>query len=270
MTSASATSRFLPRATEAATRKRLLAFVDETGDRGHSVKASPFFSMATVLIPEEDYRSLSAAVISLKQTFKVPKERPLHWSDHVKVFPRRQLVTRELSRLPSLVVNYVIFEKAGMSVSPYLRSDQEAFYNYTAGFTMERLLLAAGFWPGGARDVKVTFGHVRGFQHSKTLDYFQIKKERNQGPANWALLEGTPTFAATNGSSGLQAADQYAGILSAAMVPDQYGGYEPHHLMAIRRQIRRNSAGSCWNYGFKVMARPNTFESYPWWPPEGL
>lgn len=83
---------------------------------------------------------------------------------------------------------------------------------------MERILLAAEHWPGGTRDVKVTFGHVREVKHADTLDCSQVKKEQGHGPAWWILLDGTPSFAASNSSSGLQAADQFAGMLSSAML----------------------------------------------------
>ncbi|MCA1673205.1 MAG: hypothetical protein LC799_13745 [Actinobacteria bacterium] len=68
---------------------------------------------------------------------------------------------------------------------------------------------------------------------------------------------------------GLQAADQYAGILSAAIRPNEFDQYEPHHLLNIRHQLRR-VGGQTWGYGFKVMALLGTMNSYPWWPSEGL
>lgn len=68
---------------------------------------------------------------------------------------------------------------------------------------------------------------------------------------------------------GLQAADQYAGMLSAAIRPNEFNQYEPHHLLNIRHQLRQ-VRGRTWGYGFKVMALPGTMDSYPWWPSEGL
>lgn len=261
---------FTPRTAPATPRKKALAFVDETGDRGTGPNASRFFSMAGVVVAEEDYAALSAAIIGIKARFGVEKAKPLHWKDHVKTFDRRQFVTRELSSIPGLIVNYVIFEKAAIPHTAGMRSDQSTFYNYTAGLMMERLLLTGQYWPGQTRDVRVSFGHVRGFDHDKTLDYFRIKKEQGQGPARWSLLEGTPRFLAMSTNSGMQAADQYAGMLSAAMNVDRFGGYEAQHLLSIKPQIRRSSSGSSAGYGFKTMTQQVTLQSYPWWPAGGL
>ncbi len=250
-------------------RKQVWAFVDETGDRGTGPKSSRFFAMAAVLIAEEDYPSLSEAIIAAKQTLGVPAQIPLHWKEHVKVFPRRQFVTGLLQPL-NLKVNYVIFEKESIPLGAGIRSDPVSFYNYAAGITMERLLLAAGNWPGGARDLKVDFGHVRGFDHSQTSSYFVLKKAMNQGPANWNFLAATPKFLSMSINSGLQAADQYAGMLSAALNPDKFGGYEHQHLFAVRGQIRRSGIGVALNYGFKALTLPTTMTDYPWWPVNGI
>ena len=64
-------------------------------------------------------------------------------------------------------------------------------------------------------------------------------------------------------------ADQYAGMLNAAIRPNEFDQYEPQHLLSIRHQLRR-VGGQAWGYGFKVMALPDTMTSYPWWPSEGL
>lgn len=226
--------------------------------------------MAAVMIPEEHYPLLSAAMVGLKSSLGVPKAIPLHWNQHVKTHPRRQYVTNVLSNLPHLIVNYVIFQKASIPAMSGIHGNVATFYNYVAGIMMERLLLAAEFWPGGNRDLKVDFGHVRAMNHTLTLDYFQIKKNMAAGPAKWSHLYGTPGFLAMNANSGLQAADQYAGMLSAAMIVDQFGGYEPNHLMRVRHQIRRSPAGNAMGYGFKVMTLPGAMQSYPWWPAGGI
>jgi hypothetical protein len=226
--------------------------------------------MATTLIAEEDYLPLSQAIITVSNSFSIPKGTPLHWNQHVKQFARRQYVTSTLAAVPRLIVNYLVFEKASIPTSAAIRANHLTFYNYAAGLAMERMLLTAQHWPGGPRDLKADFGHVRGINHNRTLDYFQIKKNMALGPANWGLLHGTPRFLAMSANSGLQAADQYAGILSAAMNADPFGGYEPQHLLSVRHQIRRNRNGVSANYGFKAMTLPGTMNAYPWWPANGL
>jgi hypothetical protein len=59
-------------------------------------------------------------------------------------------------------------------------------------------------------------------------------------------------------------------MLNVAVSEDEFGGYEHHHLLAIRHQIRRRPSGDAWGYGFKVMATGGHMTRYPWWPKEGI
>lgn len=252
------------------TRQLVRAYVDETGDRGISASASPYFSFAAAMIADEQEAAMRAAMSQLRRDLKVPPGKALHWKDHVKVFARRQYVAKTLSQLGDIKIVYVIVEKAAIPAQAGMRHDQVIFYNFAAGIILERLLLAAGDWPGGARDVIVKFGHVRGFDHRTTCNYFKIKTRQGPHWVPWQLLRGAPTFEDQAKWDGLQAADQYAGMLSAAVRPDRFGGYEPAHLLAIRHQIRRTALGVSRNYGFKILGNEATFTSLPWWPQGGL
>jgi hypothetical protein len=249
----------------------LRAYVDETGDRGHTGKSSPFFAFAAVVVADEGEPSLRAAMSQLRRDLKVPTGKALHWQDHVKTHSRRQYVSRVLAGVPGLMIVYVVVEKAAIPISSGMYGDQVLFYNYAACLTMERLLLAARDWPGGTRDVIVRFGHVRGFDHSKTTQYFNLKRATASAAwVPWTRLHGAVHFDDQAKWDGLQAADQYAGMLNAAIRPDDFGGYEEAHLLRIRHQIRRNSAGKAMGYGFKVLGNEATFTSLPWWPATGI
>ncbi|GAA1602984.1 DUF3800 domain-containing protein [Actinoplanes couchii] len=212
----------------------LYAYVDETGDRGVSTKSSRFFSMAGVVVAAEKEPDMRSVVADLRTTFQIPTNKPLHWKDNVKVYPKRQLVSQLLGALDDLQVNYVIFEKAAIPTTSVLCVDQAAFYNYVAGMMMERLLLTACYWPGGARAIKATFGHVRGFNHDDTTAYLVRKRNTDPSWIPWRLLHGSVKFEDTSRYDGLQVADQYAGMLHSAICPDQYGNYEEHHLLRNR------------------------------------
>lgn len=245
----------------------LRAYADETGDRGTSATASRFFAMAGVVVADEDDHLLRQAITTCRTRLRVPAGKALHWRDHVKVFPRRQFVTGCLANLP-MIVNYVVFEKAAIPATAHMYSNQEAFYNYAAGILLERLLLTARDWPGGPRDIAIKLGHVRGFDHATTAAYF-ARKATHDSWLPWHLKTGRVQFVTPGSYDGMQAADQYAGMLNAALCPNQYGGFEAPHLLAVRHQIRR-VGGRAWGIGFKVMAQPGTMETYPWWPPEGI
>lgn len=247
----------------------LRAYVDETGDRGHSAKSSPFFAFAAVLVADEDEPGLRAVMSKLRRVLGVPGGKALHWKDHVKTYQRRQHVSSQLAAVPRLMVIYVIVEKTAIPVSSGMYSDHQLFYNYAACLITERVLLAAREWPGGSRDVAIRFGHVRGFDHSTTSSYFALKASRPDW-VPWSRLHGKVKFSDQAQWDGLQAADQYAGMLNVAVTADQFGGYEEVHLLRIRHQIRRNAAGASRGYGFKVLGNEATFTSLPWWPHGGL
>lgn len=247
----------------------LRAYVDETGDRGHSAKSSPFFAFAAVLIADEDEPALRATMSRLRRDLGVPAGKALHWKDHVKTHQRRQYVAKELAAVTGVSLTYVVVEKTAIPSSSGIYTDHELFYNYAACMVMERLLLAARDWPGERRDIVVRFGHVRGFRHATTQSYFCLKASTATW-IPWQRLHGRVHFDDQAQWDGLQAADMYAGMLNVAVIADQFGGYEEGHLMRIRHQLRRDYQGRSRGWGFKVLGNEATFTSLPWWPQGGL
>lgn len=247
-------------------RSVLRAYIDETGDRGFSGKSSDFFAFAAVLVADEDEGQLRAAVSQLRRDFGVPAGRPLHWKRHVKTYSRRQHATKTLCAIDSTVVVYVGVEKAAIPTHAHMKTDQQTFYNFAAGLVVERILLAARDWPGGARDAVIRFGHVRGFNHDTTRNYLDLRARRGQPSwVPWHLRRGEIHFDDQARWDGLQAADQYAGMLNVALCSDGFGNYEPHHLVRARGRMREVK-GRCWNYGFKWLGNDQTLSQMPWWP----
>jgi hypothetical protein len=232
------------------------AYVDETGDRGLSPRSSRYFGMVAVVVADEDDAGLRRVIDQCRRRLSVPVGKPLHWTEHVKRFPRRQFVASQLAAVPGVVLNMVLVEKAAVAND---LPDQVAFYNLVAGRLLEQVLRTADEWPGGRRDVVITFGHVRGFQHDETLAWFEKLRARNSARVPWELLRGRPAFRGPGQLDGLQAADQYCGMLRAALEADEYGGFEEHHLIAVRHQIHTPG-------GFERIVLPGTMAAYRWWP----
>jgi Protein of unknown function (DUF3800) len=250
-------------------RRLLRVYVDETGDRGASRKASPFFAFAAVLVADEKEQQLREAVRKLRNDFQVPDNKALHWNRHVKKFARRQHTAKTLCQLTEVKVCYVV-EKAAIPAGSGMLSNQVLFYNYAAGLVLERAVLDARNWPGGSRDALIRFGHVRGFNHSTTRDYFALKQKLPAtAPLPWSCLRSVH-FDDQASWDGLQAADQYAGMLYAAFQADEFGGYESVHLLSIRHQLRRNGSGNAWGWGFKLLGNAASATSLDWWPSAGL
>lgn len=243
----------------------LHTFIDEAGDRGMGRKSSPYFIMGSVTVDEPTRILLAKAVADIKTRFTIPVTKPLHWTDHCRDFRRRQFVARTFAAIEGVQLNYVVFKKSTIPVGSGIGTDHKKFYNYAAGILLDRVLLGAQYWPGGRQQVRAFFGHVRGFDHDETVSYFERHVQRNSR-ADQTLLAATPKFIATNQNSGVQAADQYVGMLRDAITVDEYGGYEAAHLMTVRHQIRRGPGNVAINYGLKCFAEPGFPESLPWWP----
>ena len=107
------------------------------------------------------------------------------------------------------------------------------------------------------------FGHIRRFNHLITLDYFQNKNWRL---GNYKRLIDQPKWINADTNSGIQLADQYAGILGAAMIADKYGNFAPSYLEKIKPQIRKSKKGNISGYGIKAITIDSNPKSFKWWP----
>jgi len=245
---------FMPSGAGGKNKETLLAFVDEIGDRGHSKKSSEYFAMSAVLFPASVQQKVKDCIADLKIKLGVDLKTSLHWRNHCRKHDIRKYITGEISRLEEITVIYIISDKKTVP------EDHAKFYNIVAAFTLERILQHT---ESLNTKVCVRFGHVRGFNHSITLDYF---KKRDWRLCNYNRLIDKPKWISANSNSGIQLADLYAGILGAAMIPDRFGNYEPAYLIKIKHQIRKSSCQRISEYGIKAISLDNDPKSFKWWP----
>lgn len=88
---------------------RVLAFVDESGDRNCGPRRqSNHFTMTAVLIAAEDVDQLKITVGGLKALWGIAGE--LHWVQHARVSKtgRRDQIARVLGALPAKVIHVVM------------------------------------------------------------------------------------------------------------------------------------------------------------------
>jgi len=232
----------------------LLAFVDEIGDRGHSRKSSEYFAMAAAILPGSAQQNVKDCIAGIKTNLGIPLKTPLHWRKHCRPHEYRKYVAGEIAKLECVTVVFVISDKKTMP------DDHEKFYNIVAAYTLERILKHAEMSGGKA---SVRFGHVRGFDHSTTLDFFQ---NRNWRLGDYGRLAERPKWISADTNSGIQLADLYAGILGAAMIADRFGNYEAGYLERIKGQIRKSKSGKISGYGIKAVSSDGDPKSFKWWP----
>jgi len=232
----------------------LLAFVDETGDRGYSKKSSEYFAMTAVIFSASVQQKVKDCIANIKARMGIPLKMPLHWYKHCRMHEDRKFITGEISKLEGVTVIYVISDK---KTTP---KNHTIFYNVVAALTLERILRHSEKLN---RKVCVWFGHVKGFNHSTTIDYFQ---KRDWRKINYNVLLEQPKWIPADTNSGIQLADQYAGILGAAMIADKHGNFETSYLEKIKHQIRKSEYGKVNGYGIKAISADNDSQSFKWWP----
>jgi len=235
------------------TNETLLAFVDETGDRGFSKKSSEYFAMAAVVFPASVQQKVKDCIAKIKIELGIPLKTALHWYKHCRLHETRKYITREISKIEGVTVIYVISDKKTMPL------DHAKFYNIVAAYVLERILKHAEELNA---KISVHYGHIRNFNHLLTLDYFQNKIWRLGSYNN---LSDQPKWIAADTNSGIQLADQYAGILNAAMIADKHGDYEPSYLEKIKHQIRKSRNGEISGYGIKAISKDNNPKLFKWW-----
>lgn len=235
-------------------KETLLAFVDETGDRGHSKKSSEYFAMAAVIFPTSVQQKVKDCIAKIKGEFGVPIKTELHWRKHCRMHEYRKYVAGEVAKIEGLSVVYVVSDKKTVP------KDHARFYNIVAAVTLERILRQTEELNTNAC---VRFGHIRGFNHSSTLEYFQ---KRNWRLVKYDSLIEQPKWIPAESNSGIQLADQYAGILGAAMIPDKFGNYEAGYIETIKHQIRKSDNEKISGFGIKAISTDNDPKMFKWWP----
>ena len=235
------------------TNNTLLAFVDETGDRGYSKKSSEYFAMAAVILPASVQQMVKDCIAKIKTQFGVPIKVPLHWRKHCNYHEFKKFTAGEIAKIEGVTVIYVISDKKTVPM------DHAKFYNIVAASTLERILK---FAEECDTKVCVRFGHIRGFDHTGTLDYFNNRVWRI---GDYKRLVDAPKWIFAENNTGIQLADQYAGILSSAMTADRFGNFEPSYLETIKQQVRKSKDGKISRYGIKAMSADNDPKSFRWW-----
>jgi len=235
-------------------KETLLAYVDEIGDRGYSKKSSEYFAMAAVIFPASVQQQVKDCITKIKTEFGVPLKVPLHWRKHCTTHEYKKFVIKEISKLEKLTVIFVISDK---KTTP---KDHVRFYNFVAASTLERILKHSEELQA---KICVRYGHIRGFDHSTTIDYFGRK---NWHSDNYDRLIDQPKWIGADTNSGIQIADMYAGILGAAIIADRFGDFEASYLEKIKHQIRKSDSGKISGFGIRALSKDNTPVTFKWWP----
>jgi len=215
--------------------------------------------MTAVLIAKEDEDDLRIAVGGLKALWGIGGV--LHWVDHTRgrKADRRTRIAQTLGALP-LTVIHVVLDKTSVWEDSALRTQQAVQYNYATRYLLERVVTAAQRWPGGERVAQVMFGMVGGVDSRSTLAYLNhVATHPTNVPVPWANMLWQPVWRPTHAHLGLQAADAYSGMLTAAVRDDK-----PACLVATKHQLFRYR-NQLYGWGIKTMPDERLLIHRDWW-----
>lgn len=241
---------------------RVIAFVDESGDRNCGQdRQSDHFSMTAVVVAQEHEDALRAVILGHRALWRVTGQ--LHWVKHLKPrrHGRRELLVGALARLPGIRVIHVVVDKPALLDEATFRHDQASFYNWVAKLLLERIGEVAATWDGGERLARVYFGLVGGVDSAATDAYLNAAALAAVDPRDAGLrdnIEWPLKFQPTSSRDGLQAADQYSGILATAINHDDDRWFE-----MVRHQLHQRH-GDVVGGGIKIFPPGSSLFARSW------
>ncbi|HWE90864.1 MAG TPA: DUF3800 domain-containing protein [Pseudonocardiaceae bacterium] len=242
---------------------RIHVYIDETGDRGASLKSSPIFGMAAIVLDEVGVPAVRSAISQLRGDFNVPADKVLSWKDYVKTHDRRKRAAKVLGAVTGIKVCYAYSVKSALRVGTY-RDDPQRFYNYVAFKMYKSVLWAARAWKGRGAKVWTRFGHVKNHDHRSTEKYIRQEAQLDQR-VPFEMEQGLRWVSADTYVES-QAADLYGGFLKAALWPQgEFGYVEPAYLLSVWHQIR-NSDTCAIPLGIMSMPSNALLCRNPWFP----
>jgi len=239
--------------------KPLEVFVDESGQRGMSSKASPHFILSAVMFPADAAPAVSAALTDLKVQLGRRPTDPLHFQN-LKQHSHRVAAAQGLAGIQSVTVTSVIVCKHALPKS--LNDDQA--YLYTL-----RLLLERVSW--FARDhgyvADYTLAAIVRFPLQKLRDYEAKLRGASDCRIDWGHLD--PRCGQIDQPARvpfLQLADIAASSIGQAFNPDAFGNTETRYLReALPRMWRYGgSASALTSYGLKMHPSKVVDSDHPW------
>lgn len=242
------------------------AYVDETGDRGTKPSSSPYFAFAAVICRDSNQQLLLDELVRLVQDLQKPPLTVLHWAQNIKYHQQRKIATQRLGALPIRMI-YVAVPKS--SLSGYLQTSTEGYYNYLARIMVERI---ARFTRSRSRmenktlAAKITFARVKGFPPSVLQTYLAKVRARSECTDWDPYLTQKIDVRGQAEERRLQWSDIAAGAFDSAARIDPYGNHETSYLTNLASRIDRSQNNRVLGWGIKTLGPYQWLTQIPGWP----
>lgn len=239
-------------------RRRLHAFIDESGQRARSDASSDNFIMSAVVIPEDRLADAATLLELVRADLKRHPGHALHWKN-IKSHTQRLRACQLLAEADWLTISSVVVCKRHLPGEPL---NDDLAYLFTLRYLLERLS-----WLAREHDTELayTMAHVVRFQIAKLREYEARWRAEPDCEIAWSHLDARGgQLDQPSRIEHLQLADLAASATGAAFNKDEFGNTEIRYLQELAvRLYRRN--GNLLSYGLKLHpGRDSTKAAYPW------
>jgi hypothetical protein len=245
-------------------RPKLLAFIDESGQRSMTKNSSDYFVLAAVLMPERRRVEGEEWLARIRTDLRRQQGQVLHWKQYVAHRDRLH-VSQEFGRQGFARASAVVACKRHLTHSRDFTEDHAYMFAF-------RLLLERMSWLADERNMELeyTLGHVRGFAKSKLREYEATLRamDRNDCKVRWDCISNQPSrIDRPENAEMLQLSDVIASAIGAAFNQDEFGNTEQRYLQAFANRFYRgrDDRGRLTSYGLKMLpwSEP-TRAAHPW------
>ncbi len=245
-------------------RPKLLAYVDESGQRAMTKGSSDYFVIAAALMPERRRPEAEEWLESLRCDLRRRPDHVLHWKQYVSHRDRLR-ACQQFGNQGFARASAVVACKRHLPKSRTFTEDHAYMFAF-------RLLLERMSWLAQERgmELEYTLGHVRGFPKSKLREYEARLRAMsvNDCKVRWDhVAHASSRVERPETEEMLQIADIVASSVGAAFNSDEFGNTEQRYVQAYSRRFYRgrDDQKQLTSYGLKILPWTDaTRAAHPW------
>lgn len=236
----------------------LHAFIDESGQRGHSGLASPHFLLGACVVRDKNLARVSDVLGLLRNDLDKPAGGYLSWKNirthTARVHIAETLGVQTWCKTITVVACKKHLDPGQMTV--------DHMYMYHLRLLLERLSWLA---KEHGEVAAYTLAHIKGFQIA-TLREYEAKLRTMDTQIRWDHLDPAGgSIDQPQRDERLQLADLVVSAQAAAFNPDKFGNTERRYLEAVSPRIYRRKSAAVSSYGLKMHPwNDGTKAAYPW------
>ena len=241
------------------------AFIDESGQRAFTRKASDFFVMSAVIFDGLGLDQSTDLLAEIRRDLGRGPSDVLHWKQ-IKTHSQRLRAVQLIARSSFVTVSAVVVSKRRLNFpNPYWApTNNDQTYLNTVGMLLKRLS-----WMSSERGrvMSYTLAHVVRFKIA-TLRRYEAALRASTYEIEWASLNPNGGAIDRPANCGpLQLADIAASAVAAAFEPDRFGNLETRYLVELGPKLYRRTGWPLTVSGLKLfpqLGEEETRATFPW------